>query len=264
MNALRNVHERWAEAEALETQQLRQMTILQGLQQFLALQREFEPWLQETEAFFRQERNDALIQLQARLTALNKTHLPTVQDLIPSLVALQKTFEDAGLPSMAIGGLVVGIWGEPRLTRDVNVKVLASREDRQRVLRLLPGYTALNADPDAALQRNAVAFFQDAAGTRLDIMLADNLFDETAIGRAKVIEAQPGQRIRVCSAEDLILYKLLSVRTKDRADVEGIIRRQGNALDDRYVEQWLREFEQALDDSTLVTEYRRLRKRFGA
>jgi hypothetical protein len=32
-------------------------------------------------------------------------------------------------------------------------------------------------------------------------------------------------------------------------------------LDDVYVEKWLIQFEQALDDSTLVNEYRRLRSR---
>jgi len=34
----------------------------------------------------------------------------------------------------------------------------------------------------------------------------------------------------------------------------------GKALDDRYVVDWLRQFEQALDDSTLVAEYRRYRR----
>jgi hypothetical protein len=33
--------------------------------------------------------------------------------------------------------------------------------------------------------------------------------------------------VRVCSAEDLIIYKSVSLRAQDRLDVEGIIRRQG-------------------------------------
>ncbi|MFN8490486.1 MAG: nucleotidyltransferase [Caldilineaceae bacterium] len=253
----------WAEIEAEEAELLRALSPAEGLVQFLALQREFEPWLQETEPFFRQERNDALLQLQANLQKLNERQLVTMDTLLASLVVLQKRLEEAGLPSMAIGGLVVGLWGEPRLTRDVDVKVLATRADRKRLLALLHDYAPLNADADAALQRNAVAFFQDHQGTRLDIMLADNLFDETALGRAKQVEVQAGQFVRVCSAEDLIIYKMISVRTKDRADVEGIIRRQRQQLDDRYIEKWLREFEQALDDSTLVNEYRRLRQRFA-
>ncbi len=75
-----------------------------------------------------------------------------------------------------------------------------------------------------------------------------------------MVEIRPGQQVRVCTAEDLTIYKMISRRTKDRADVEGIIQRQGDKLDDRYIEKWLRQFEQAFDDSTLRKEYCRLRK----
>lgn len=81
------------------------------------------------------------------------------------------------------------------------------------------------------------------------------------MGRARLVELQPGMAVRLCSAEDLIVYKMVSVRAQDRVDVEGIIRRQGERLDDHYVEGWLRQFDQALDDSPLITEYQRLRKR---
>jgi len=47
------------------------------------------------------------------------------------------------------------------------------------------------------------------------------------------------------------------------ADAQSVIRRQGSNLDDDYVLNWLREFEQAFDDATLVAEYKRLRSRFG-
>jgi hypothetical protein len=91
-------------------------------------------------------------------------------------------------------------------------------------------------------------------------MLAETSFDETALARAQTIELQPNQPVRVCTAEDLIIYKMLSLRSKDQADVESIVRRQGDKLDDAYVEDWLLQFEQALDDSTLVNEYHRLRQ----
>jgi len=47
---------------------------------------------------------------------------------------------------------------------------------------------------------------------------------------------------------------------RDYEDAASVIHRQGDVLDDAYVLGWLRQFEQALDDSTLVTEYRRLRE----
>ncbi len=91
-------------------------------------------------------------------------------------------------------------------------------------------------------------------------MLADTIFDETALERACDIEISAGKRIRVCTAEDLVIYKMLSTRSKDRNDAASVIRRQGETLDRTYIEGWLKEFEQALADSTLVSEFRKLCK----
>ena len=260
MKPLTQLRQDWTAVTNIETQWLRQLTLQQGIKQFLALQREFEPQLQATETIFRQQRLETLAQLQTRLRQLNHLNRITMQDLTTSLAALQTLLEEAGLPSMVIGGVAVSVWGEPRLTRDVDVKVLAGRDERQQLLALLQNYTPLHADPDEALRRQGIAFFQDAAGVRVDIMLAETSFDETAVTRAKTIELQPNQPVRVCTAEDLIIYKMLSLRSKDHADVESIIKRQGDKLDDAYIENWLLQFEQALDDSTLLNEYRRLRR----
>ena len=72
------------------------------------------------------------------------------------------------------------------------------------------------------------------------------------------MEIQPNEIVSVCTPEDLILYKLISTRPRDHEDVQGIIRRQQN-LDDSYILGWLHQFEQALDDSTLIAEYQRMR-----
>ena len=257
---LRQARQDWTEIEVFETQLLRHLTPEQGIQQYLALQREFEPQLQETEGIFRQQRIHALIQLQARLVTLNSRHGAFMEHLIHSVADLQRRLEKAGIPSAVIDGLAVSAWGEPRLTRDADLKVLARRDERSRILELVADFTPLHADPDEAFRRHGIAFFLDPAGTRINVMLAETLFDEAAIGRARIVELQPGLTVRVCSAENLIIYKMVSLRTQDRVDVEGIIRRQGNRLDDRYVEDWLCQFEQAPDDSTLIAEYRRLRK----
>jgi hypothetical protein len=70
---------------------------------------------------------------------------------------------------------------------------------------------------------------------------------------------QPGIKLHLCSPEDLIIYKLISTRLRDHEDARSVIRRQGNSLDDDYVINWLHQFEQALDDSTLISEYHGLR-----
>lgn len=184
-----------------------------------------------------------------------------MENLFESLVALQDRLRRAGIFSAVIGGVAVGVWGEPRVTRDVDVKVLLGRDDAPRLLEVIaPDYIPLQADPLRALTHTGILFARDRLGTRLDLLLADTGFDAAAIRRALPVELQPGLVAHVCSAEDLIVYKLVSTRLRDHEDAASIVRRQGDALDDAYVLDWLRQFEQALDDSTLVAEYWRMRR----
>lgn len=135
MMELSQARQGWEEIDALETQLLRRLTVQQGILQYLALQREFEPQLQETEGIFRQQRIQALTQLQARLTEFSFRNGAVMDYLIRSVADLQRRLEKAGIPSAVIGGLAVGAWGEPRLTRDVDLKVLAQRDERGRAWR---------------------------------------------------------------------------------------------------------------------------------
>lgn len=183
-----------------------------------------------------------------------------MDNLFQSVVDLQGRLHARGILSAVIGGIAVAVWGEPRVTRDVDIKVLLGRDAAPRLLEAIGhDYTPLQADPLAALARSGVLFVQDAHGTRLDLLLSDVSFDAEAIQRARKVTLQPGLVASVCSPEDLIIYKLISTRQRDQDDVEGIVRRQGDALDDQYILTWLGRFEQALDDSTLVATYRHLR-----
>ena len=184
-----------------------------------------------------------------------------MEQLFRSIRALQQRLNEAGISSVVIGGVAVGAWGDPRVTRDVDLKVLLGRQDADRLLALLaPDYASLLPDPRAALQKQAMLFVEDTAGVRLDLLLADTPYDVEAIRRGQDAEIAPNVVIHLCSPEDLIIYKLISTRARDHDDARGVIRRQGDALDDRYVLNWLRQFEAALDDSTLAAQYRQWRR----
>jgi len=182
-----------------------------------------------------------------------------MESLYRAIQTLQKRLGDADILSIVIGGIAVGIWGEPRATRDADLKVQLERKDAERLLAVLtPDYVSLLPDPLEALRRQAMVFVQDAGGVRMDLLLADTPYDVVAVQRGREVEVQPGMTLRLCSAEDLVIYKLISTRPRDHEDVRGVTRRQGAALDHKYVLGWLRQFEEAFDDSTLVAEYRQL------
>jgi hypothetical protein len=68
---------------------------------------------------------------------------------------------------------------------------------------------------------------------------------------------EPGRRLNICSAEDLIIHKALAWRPQDLADIQGVIDRQGDRLDVRYIRSWLGQFSKALDDAELLERFER-------
>jgi hypothetical protein len=156
MSNLRRIREvNWAEIE-LTRRLLRQPTPQEGIQHFLEVQAMLEPQYRATETLFRPQREAHLTELQSRLARFQaaRDRAMDMNKLIESVLDLQKRLDEAGIPSVLIGGLAVSAWGEPRGTRDVDLKVLLKREDAQRLLDLLGAdFVPLHADP-FAVRRN--------------------------------------------------------------------------------------------------------------
>jgi hypothetical protein len=79
----------------------------------------------------------------------------------------------------------------------------------------------------------------DRAGNRVDLLLAETGFDDVAIPRAVELDVSPGLRARVCTAEDVIIYKLISTRPRDFEDARNVVLRQGKVLDQGHILKWL-------------------------
>lgn len=182
-----------------------------------------------------------------------------MDDLFESLVRIQRILTAADIQSAAIGALALSVWGRGRTTNDVDLKVDVAREDADRLLAALPAtYRPTVDDPRDMLDRVGFVFVKDPDDIRIDLLLADFSFDEEVLKRALDVEVAPGQTIRVCTAEDLVVYKLISTRARDFDDAENVILRQGRQLDVRYIEHWLTLFQGALDDSTLLPTFRKM------
>jgi hypothetical protein len=82
--------------------------------------------------------------------------------------------------------------------------------------------------------------------------------------RAVDYELEPGKRVRLCSAEDLIVHKAVVGRPRDCQDIEGIVYRQGDLLDIEYIRLWLKEFVAALKDPELMERFEQPWRRLHA
>lgn len=151
--------------------------------------------------------------------------------LIQAAIDVQGVLTAAGIRSCVIGGLAVQRWGEPRATQDVDLSVLAPVGDERRPLDLLLGsFVARRPDALAFAMNNRVLLIQAKNQVAVDVGLAGSAFEVEVMERSSPW-VYGDVAIVTCSAEDLVICKLVAGRPRDVSDIEGIVRRQGRRLD---------------------------------
>lgn len=172
-----------------------------------------------------------------------------------------QTLEDNGHRYAVTGGIALSQWGVVRVTQDIDLKVLVSNLDyagvRTLLTRAFPEPARRQAPPNPFI----VAVRID--GVIVDFLLTAPGYEEQIIARA-VPRNLNGFSIWVCSAEDLIIQKVIAGRGKDWPDVEALLIEQHGKLDEAYIENWLSQFAEALDKPEMLTEYRRLNDKVKA
>jgi len=69
----------------------------------------------------------------------------------------------------------------------------------------------------------------------IDLALGGLPYEKGVVDRASDFQFIPGITLRTCSAEDLIILKAFADRTRDWADIEGILLRSGSELDWEFI-----------------------------
>ncbi len=157
-----------------------------------------------------------------------------------------------------MGGVANAIWGRPRATQDVDFKVLLGEHSIGEFVALIGAhFKSRVANPDTFARRTYVLPIYASNQVAIDLGLGFLPYEEQAIEHAASIEYQ-GTIFPVCTAEDLILLKAISERAKDWSDIEGVLMRQGEKLDQAYILDWLEQFAQALEQPELVQRYKQL------
>lgn len=156
----------------------------------------------------------------------------TAPALIEAAVEVQSVLSAGGIRSCIIGGLAAQRWGEPRATQDVDFSVLAPIGEEQRALDiLLPAFAARRTDARAFAVATRVLLIWATNKVAVDVALAGSPFEVEVLDRSSAWDFGQGAGVIMCSAEDLVIYKLIAGRSRDVADIEGIVRRQGAVLD---------------------------------
>jgi len=161
------------------------------------------------------------------------------------------------IPYVVGGSVAAIVHGEYRMTRDLDVVIrLTARNTRRLAEALEPDFILRAADisdaidmigiaRDDSTKRATFCAFDRASGFQVDFFLSSGRpFERSQFSRAIVVPlpGELGEILRVASAEDTVLAKLewFRITPSDRQwrDIQAILRVQGDALDDGYLQHW--------------------------
>lgn len=169
------------------------------------------------------------------------------------IAALGRALTSIGAEYMLIGGLAVGVWAEPRATKDCDVSVRVGASPvvirdalAQAGLEVLRGdLTRAHAKGEAVRLRRIGAADEPIV---VDLLFAVTPFEIEALGRRRSLRVL-GVDVPVATPEDLFVFKLIAGRPQDLADAHQLFALHGAAFDLERVRRWCRDFgvEERLD-----------------
>jgi hypothetical protein len=175
-----------------------------------------------------------------------------------TLARIGASLERAGIPYMIIGGQAVLLYGEPRLTRDIDI-TLGVNIDRLETILALSQHLSLTPLPEdvAAFVRQTMVLptLDEATGIRVDFIFSFTPYESQAIRRAKKVGILD-QDVCFAAVEDLIIHKIFAGRPRDIEDVQAVIMKNP-ALDTLYIEEWLKTFDAASDEKNFLITFRK-------
>lgn len=159
--------------------------------------------------------------------------------------------DDAGIAYMVIGGQAVLLYGEPRLTKDIDITLGAGLDRLADVLTLAEnaGLKPL-VPPDQFTRQTMVLPCEDpTTGIRVDFVFSFSPYERQALERVRKVRIGKAD-VRFASLEDVIIHKIIAGRPRDLEDVRAMLLKNPS-VDLVYTRRWLQGFSEALSEPFL-------------
>lgn len=159
--------------------------------------------------------------------------------LIKSFILMNKFFQEEQIRYCLIGGMAAGYWGEPRFTRDMDFTVVSQSGDLKPLVQKFR-QNGFKVETKGPSQMQVVAKGQ--LHFQADLVLAETDYQDWVVQRA-VSVAMFDINVPICSAEDLIILKLIANRRQDLLDIENVLKNHRKDLDKKYIKKWFQIWE---------------------
>lgn len=176
------------------------------------------------------------------------------------LETIALSLEKRGIPYMVIGGQAVLLYGEPRLTRDIDITLGIGPERVQEIAGLAAelGWKILTDSPTEFVGKSLVLPCLDpGSGVRVDFIFSFSAYERQAIDRVRHVPMGKAG-VNFAAIEDLIIHKIVAGRPRDVEDVRSVLLKN-SPIDFPYIRHWLGEFDRSLGE-TFSQRFEQIRK----
>lgn len=191
------------------------------------------------------------------------TSKPPEGVLLEALKAVVEALREIKAPGMVIGGIAVIARGVPRQTVDVDATLWGAEVVLEDLIEILASHRIVPRIQDAlafARRRQVLLLRHEPSGTPIEISLAWLPFEREALGKATSVTFA-GIEAPMATAEDLVIYKALAWRDRDRSDIERLIVLYGKEMSLQKVRDMMVQFAEILEEPQRVQEFDRLVQR---
>ncbi len=157
------------------------------------------------------------------------------------LKIISERLETASIPFMLTGSFAMAYYGQPRMTRDLDLVVSLVEEDVDAIVTLLSPDFYIDADDvrSAILSQRLFNLMHTATGIKVDLIVRKSAeFRQVEFARRQRV-VMSGVRTWIVSHEDLILSKLVWAKEAgselQRRDVKTLF---DETVDRNYLEHW--------------------------
>jgi len=168
---------------------------------------------------------------------------------------ISRKLREEEIDFVIVGGQAVLFYGEPRLTKDIDIILGVDINYLDKVLNscMEIGLTPIPKDIDNFVKRAFVLpMIDEESKVRVDFIFSFSPFEQRTIKRAKLIKIE-NVSVPFVSLEDLIVFKLFAGREKDLGDVRALLKKNKD-FDENYLLQTLKEISDPEHD--LLKKYR--------
>ncbi|MCD6318556.1 nucleotidyl transferase AbiEii/AbiGii toxin family protein [Candidatus Aerophobetes bacterium] len=173
------------------------------------------------------------------------------------LAKLALALDEQSIPYMIIGGQAVLLYGEPRLTRDIDVTLGVDVDALSKILEISKGLNLKPIPSDIVkfVKQTMVLPTKDrATGVRVDFIFSFTPYERQAIKRARKVPIKRAV-VKFASVEDVIIHKVFAGRARDLDDVRSILLKNPS-VNLSYIEKWLTEFDKSLPDKGFSKKFK--------